>query len=266
VELVSIGHFSRIAWLSLKALRLYDELDLLKPAFVDPGSGYRYYDPAQASRARAIALLRSLDMPLIEIKDLLAESDPDKLRSRLEEHHATLAARLEEHQHMLRRVEQLMRRGELMSYEIEVKELAPATVAGMTFDTTPDTIGPDSGRAYQRLYEILGKEGVTPIAPPRLLYHEMNEDAWKIETCVPIAGTAPKSEELTTHEDPGGRAVTTLHVGPYDELGIAWDELRRFVRDKGYETASAPYDVYLNDPNEIKDPAKFETELVWPIK
>jgi DNA-binding transcriptional MerR regulator len=81
LELVTIGQFSKVSWLSIKALRLYDELGLLEPAFIDPRTGYRYYEPAQASRARAIALLRSLDMPLLDIKDLLAESDPDKLRS-----------------------------------------------------------------------------------------------------------------------------------------------------------------------------------------
>jgi effector-binding domain-containing protein len=265
LERLTIGQFSKVCWLSVKALRLYDELELLQPAFVDPSSGYRYYEISQAPKARAIAILRSLDMPLPQIKEVLSESDTEKLRARLEDHRAVLADRLMAHQHMLRRVEQLMKRGELMSYEIKIKEVEPATVTGMTFDVTADTIGPESGRAYQRIYEILGQEGVNPVAPPRLLYHEMNDDAWKIETCVPIGGSAPKNEELTTYEAPGGRAVTTLHVGPYDELGIAWNELRREVSSKGYETTGAPYDLYLNDPNEVRDPTKFETELVWPI-
>jgi PPM family protein phosphatase len=57
LELVTIGQFSKISLLSIKALRLYDELELLQPAFIDPRTGYRYYDPAQASWARAIALV-----------------------------------------------------------------------------------------------------------------------------------------------------------------------------------------------------------------
>jgi DNA-binding transcriptional MerR regulator len=43
VDLMSIGEFARLSRLSAKALRLYDELGLLPPAQVDPGSGYRWY-------------------------------------------------------------------------------------------------------------------------------------------------------------------------------------------------------------------------------
>ncbi|WP_431898206.1 MerR family transcriptional regulator [Micromonospora haikouensis] len=65
--LLTIGGFARAARLTPKALRLYDELGLLRPAAVDPESGYRLYDPAQLERARLIASLRRIGMPLAEI-------------------------------------------------------------------------------------------------------------------------------------------------------------------------------------------------------
>jgi PPM family protein phosphatase len=68
VALLPIGAFARSARLSPKALRLYDELGLLRPAFVDPASGYRFYDPAQLERARLVAWLRRLGMPLARIQ------------------------------------------------------------------------------------------------------------------------------------------------------------------------------------------------------
>ena len=68
MELMPIGGFARAARLSPKALRLYDELGLLPPAFVDPSSGYRFYDPAQLERARLVAWLRRLGMPLARIR------------------------------------------------------------------------------------------------------------------------------------------------------------------------------------------------------
>ena len=67
MELLTIGAFARVTRLSPKALRLYDELGLLRPALVDGESGYRYYDPAQVERARLIAWLRRLGMPLARI-------------------------------------------------------------------------------------------------------------------------------------------------------------------------------------------------------
>lgn len=68
MELVTIGAFARMARLSPKALRLYDELGLLRPARVDEINGYRYYDPSQVEQARLIAWLRRLDMPLARIR------------------------------------------------------------------------------------------------------------------------------------------------------------------------------------------------------
>jgi PPM family protein phosphatase len=70
VGLLTIGVFARATRLSPKALRLYDELGLLRPAAVDGESGYRFYDPTQLERARLIAWLRRLGMPLARIRQV----------------------------------------------------------------------------------------------------------------------------------------------------------------------------------------------------
>jgi protein phosphatase len=67
VKLLTIGEFARLTRLSPKALRLYDELGLLRPFRVDEWSGYRYYAPSQLERARLVAWLRRLGMPLAQI-------------------------------------------------------------------------------------------------------------------------------------------------------------------------------------------------------
>jgi DNA-binding transcriptional MerR regulator len=71
MEEISIGEFARRSRLSVKALRLYDELGVLTPARVDRDSGYRYYDTAQLEAARLISMLRQLEFPLAAIKELL---------------------------------------------------------------------------------------------------------------------------------------------------------------------------------------------------
>ncbi|PSL54131.1 protein phosphatase [Saccharothrix carnea] len=75
MELLTIGAFARVVRLSPKALRLYDELGLLTPARVDPLSGYRLYSPDQVERARLVAWLRRLGMPLARIRGV-CELDP----------------------------------------------------------------------------------------------------------------------------------------------------------------------------------------------
>lgn len=68
MELLTIGEFARASRLSAKALRLYDELGLLRPVVVDPGNGYRRYAPEQLEQARLVAWLRRIGMPLAEIR------------------------------------------------------------------------------------------------------------------------------------------------------------------------------------------------------
>jgi len=82
VQLMSIGEFARHSRLSPKALRLYDELGLLEPARVDDDSGYRYYAASQLDRAWLIAALRQLQIPLAEIKVIVA-LEPDAAAARI---------------------------------------------------------------------------------------------------------------------------------------------------------------------------------------
>jgi DNA-binding transcriptional MerR regulator len=72
MNLVSIGEFARLSRLSPKALRLYDELGLLVPAEVDAQNGYRWYADTQLERARVVASLRRIRVPLARIRDMLA--------------------------------------------------------------------------------------------------------------------------------------------------------------------------------------------------
>lgn len=68
-ELMTIGRFGRLTSLPVSTLRHYDEVGLLRPASVDPESGYRRYRPDQAGRARQIAMLRWDGLPNPAVPD-----------------------------------------------------------------------------------------------------------------------------------------------------------------------------------------------------
>ena len=92
-DLLSIGRFARLTGLSVGALRHYDELDLLRPADTDPFTSYRRYRRGQLEAARTIARLRDLEVPLDEIRDVLAMDDPTEQRRRLATHRTRIEAR-----------------------------------------------------------------------------------------------------------------------------------------------------------------------------
>lgn len=95
-DLLPIGRFSRLTGLTVKALRHYDEVGLLPPAAVDPGSGYRLYSPAQFARGEAIRRLRRLELPLDEVAALLDARDPKAIRRVLVDHQRRTAERAAE--------------------------------------------------------------------------------------------------------------------------------------------------------------------------
>ncbi len=76
-DMLTIGAFAKACRLSPKALRLYDELDLLRPGRVDPDTGYRYYAVEQLEQARLVAWLRRLGMPLARIRQVCALRDAE---------------------------------------------------------------------------------------------------------------------------------------------------------------------------------------------
>ncbi|MGC9438023.1 MerR family transcriptional regulator [Streptomyces sp. WG5] len=85
----SIGEMARDSGLGVSALRFYDRAGVLVPAWVDPVSGYRWYDPGQLDEARLLARLRRAGMPLADIRLVLAgwsSADTDLVRGLLQAH------------------------------------------------------------------------------------------------------------------------------------------------------------------------------------
>jgi DNA-binding transcriptional MerR regulator len=100
-----IGEFAELVGLSIPQLRRYDRLQLLEPADRSEASSYRYYNSGQTGAARVIALLRSMDMPISEIRRILSGvSDPERRRI-LHDHRARLEVRLDEVPRLLEAVD-----------------------------------------------------------------------------------------------------------------------------------------------------------------
>jgi len=78
-DLIPIGQFAALTWLSPKALRLYQEQGILEPAQVDPASGYRYYSISQISDATRISILRRAGISLVDIAAFLADPTPGQI-------------------------------------------------------------------------------------------------------------------------------------------------------------------------------------------
>src|SRR5437763_5354763 len=96
---LSIGDFSRMTYLSVKALRHYPDVGVLGPAEIDPAPGYRFYLPSQVGLAQMIRRLRDLGMPLDEVRTIMEAPD-------LDTRDATLVAHLQRMEEQLAQTQQ----------------------------------------------------------------------------------------------------------------------------------------------------------------
>src|ERR1700694_5424590 len=118
---MAIGSFSRACGLTVGALRHYDDLGLLRPIRVASRTGYRYYGSEQVVPARIIARLRSLDVPLDEIRSALADPGHDAVRARLRANRASLEARTWQLQRTMHHLQQIIEdKEDLMSKAVSL--------------------------------------------------------------------------------------------------------------------------------------------------
>jgi len=147
-SLMPIGRFSRLTGLSVKALRHYDELGLLRPFSVNPETGYRSYASSQVAVAEAIRTLRRLEVPLDDISLLLATDDPAVVRRVLVEHQRRTAVRVAELNVVLRGLQPL----------IDGKDTVMGTPAEALDTETERRLGAD---LFNKTWVLLEKEGRT---------------------------------------------------------------------------------------------------------
>jgi DNA-binding transcriptional MerR regulator len=156
-ELMPIGRFARLSGLTIRALRLYDELGLLRPAAVDPETGYRSYDSSQLARAESIRLLRRLELPLDEIATLVATDDPAVVRRVLVDHQRRTAFRAVELNAVLQGLQPL----------IDGKEPVMGTHAESLDRETVRRLGAD---LFNKTWTLMDKPDRTPEENDEMLH------------------------------------------------------------------------------------------------
>jgi effector-binding domain-containing protein len=267
-DLIPIGRFSRMTRLSIKALRFYDDQGLLKPLRVDPHSGYRFYGRLQANRAEAIRILRSTGMPVEEIRDVLAESDPEITGKRLAIHRERLLDRLAEQERMLRFLERLIERGGgIMPYQVTVRKIEPQPVASVTLRTNLSTVGADIQQGFGTVVGAMAAAGLQPPCAPFIIYHDVIDEQTDgtIQICVPVPpGATLPDGPATISEIPGGQVAATVHRGPYAEISPAYHYVTGWLEENGHQPAGPPREVYLNDPQTVTQDDHL-TEVQFPI-
>lgn len=277
-KLLSIGRFAKLCRLSVKALRHYDETKLLLPAHVDP-NGYRYYDRSQARRAIAIAMLRSLDLPLPTIRTILSASDDPAVDARLddvlERERERIERSLARSRQALSCVERLLRERSLFSYDVALRHEPAHRLLGLRADIVPERhveegfrLLEELRRAYTTLPQPTDGE---PNAPRRIvcLLPEANDEDTMVlllaaERPAMCSDEHVRAAGLLPVDLPAQTVAFTTHRGSYDDVGVAQHAVLAWVHEAGLELAGVPREVYVDDPATTPE-AEVRTELVVPV-
>ncbi|RIH77470.1 Multidrug-efflux transporter 1 regulator [Calidithermus terrae] len=267
-NLLPIGRFSQVTRLSVRMLRHYDELGLLKPALVDEASGYRYYSLAQAAEAERIRLLRELEVPLEEIRELLSAPDARSVRERLERHKARLEAAVAGYRRAIAALEGLEAAPLGTAYPVRLRHEAAQPVLSRRLRGPFPEMVRGLGAAFAALYAALARQDLRPAGPPFVLYHgpEFDEEDLDYEPGLPTERLGSPWGDLRAWELPPGPVAYTLHAGPYGGIGRAYQAVATWMGEHGHEAAGPPREVYLVGQGQAENPAEYRTELVWPVR
>ncbi len=121
------------------------------------------------------------------------------------------------------------------------------------------------GQAYGAIMGYAGQLGLQPSGVPFVAYYNMDMEDLELEIGFPFDSKPAGKGEILAGEIPGGRAATCLHVGPYDQLGAAYEALQRWIQANGYLPTGVAYEFYLNDP-QATPPAELQTRVVFPLE
>lgn len=265
--MLKIGEFSKIARTTVKTLRYYDEIDLLKPAFVDD-NGYRYYNIEQINDLIIIIELRNLDFSIENIKTFLNTSDK---KSILENHLFILEEEYSKKQRQISLIKNYIlkaKKGDFMeryeAKEVIIKEEKVYFKHGKieSMDKLLDFVLNAGSECREANPNLKCKDYcyVTYTA------NEYKEKDIELEYVEAVNEFGKETENIKFRLDPEILAISVKHKGSYKNLPKAYSFALNYIQEKGYKIIAPIREVYINGCWDTENEIDYLTEIQIPIK
>jgi DNA-binding transcriptional MerR regulator/effector-binding domain-containing protein len=267
-DVFQIGDFSRLGRVTVKALRFYDEIGLLRPAEVDGWTGYRFYTSDQLYRLHDIVALKQMGFSIGEIAAILdgglgLEAVADR-RAELERQAAQVTDQLSRINHYLR----LKEEGYEMEYQVVVKELPAYTVFSAR------RVVADYAEMMQVIPEVgaqvaADNPGVKCLEPEYCcnVCHggEYQDTDIDIEVCQAVTSVGEPGNGYEFKQLPAATVASVLHKGPYEGLGAAYAFLVDWVAKNGYRIAGDWREAFIDGVWNKDTAEEWLTEVQMPV-
>jgi DNA-binding transcriptional MerR regulator len=268
----SIGDFASYGRVSVRMLRHYDGIGLLRPAHVDQATGYRSYAAQQLSRLNRIVALKDLGFSLQQVQSILDDKvSVEELRGMLRLRRAELQSQIASDSARLAQVEARLQiiEGEsaMPADDVLIKRIPGVRVAeltGIAASFAPESISPVIQPLYDELCVRLDRAGLTPAGPAIAYYEDSPDgDGVLVHAGLPVHADPRDGRDFAIVDLPEiEQAATIVHRGSMDNVMPTIQTLARWIDANGYRSAGYTRELYI-ECGEDRD--TWTTELQEPI-
>jgi effector-binding domain-containing protein len=265
----SIGEFSIITGLSIKALRLYHQKEILIPHVIDASTGYRYYNHHNVETARVIKELRNMEFSLTDIHTIIQTDANDKpIIEELIKHKQNLIKKIDTHHKIVKTLDLIIKNEKEAQmalkqecFEVEEKVVDSILIASIRYKGKYC----DCGQAFGKICRKMGR---LASGKPFNLYYDAQykEDNADIESCVAISKPR-ESEGISIRTLEGGKCLSLIHKGSYDDIGRSYEKIIAYANQKDCKTTVPSREIYIKGPGMLfkGNPKKYLTEIQMMI-
>ncbi len=263
---LSIGDFSLMTHLSIKTLRYYHQVGLLEPAEVDQHTGYRYYRVEQIPTAQIIQRFRDLNMPIDEVKAVLAAPDLDTRNALIAAHLSRLEGELEQTRQAVMSLRNLL---EPTSAPISVEHRTVRATQAVGIQEVVDLS--DLFMWYHgalgELYATVAVQGLQTSGPSGGLFAGdlFQYERGKATVFVPISREMQTVGRVSPLVVPAAELAVTVHSGSLTNVNATYGALGAYVSKHALAVVGPVREYYLVDARTTNDATQWRTEIAWPI-
>jgi DNA-binding transcriptional MerR regulator/effector-binding domain-containing protein len=266
-QLLSIGEFSRMTFLSVKTLRHYHETGLLEPVRIDPSSGYRFYHVSQVTTAQLIRRFRDLDLPIDRLRAFLLAPDDEARNAVIVDHLDRMSAQLQQTQATVDSLRRMLAEEE-MAFPISYRDEPTLTTLAIS-DVVPaaEVVGwwLDAFRDLHRAVRVSGasRAGTDGALFPTEFFAD---EAGGWVAFVPVHEVPARLPgRVTAYDVPASRLAVTTFDGPLLDLDRAYGAVGRWVVEQA-SASEGPVRERYQPTGDEDDLLAHTTEVCWPVR
>jgi DNA-binding transcriptional MerR regulator len=263
-----IGDFSRATHVSIKALRHYHSVELLEPADVDSFTGHRRYTTDQIPTAQVIRRLRGLDMPIEEIRAVLAADDVTTRNELIAAHLIRLEEGLTRTQQAVASLRDLLSHPQDPAHSgITHRSVAASSAAAITATIDIAEADPWFAGALGELHATIRAQRLSACGAPGGIYATslFADERGEATMFVPCTGQIRPTGRVRSFLVPPAELAIIIHEGPHEGIDRAYGALATHVTQHAIAVDGPIREHYLSGPLDTPDESAWRTEIGWPI-